>query len=99
VLLPAVRDATKDTLIITDGFSCREQIAQATDRKAVHLAEVIQVALGEQSVSGEYPEQRYFANGNSATLSKVEAALLIGIGALFGTGIVWGLKQATGDRQ
>ena len=28
VLLPAVRDAAKDTLIITNGFSCSEQIAQ-----------------------------------------------------------------------
>ncbi len=36
VLLPAVRDASQDTLIIADGFSCREQIAQATDRQAVH---------------------------------------------------------------
>ena len=99
VLLPAVRDATRDTLIITDGFSCREQIAQATDRRAVHLAEVIQLGLREKNVSGEYPEQRYFANGNSATLSKAEAALLIGLGALFATGIVWGLKKATGDRE
>jgi Fe-S oxidoreductase len=45
VLLPAVRAQAKDTLIVTDGFSCREQIAQATDRRALHLAEVIQMAL------------------------------------------------------
>ena len=30
VLLPAVRQAASDTLIISDGFSCREQIRQAT---------------------------------------------------------------------
>jgi Fe-S oxidoreductase len=48
VLLPAVRQAETDTLIITDGFSCREQIAQATGRRALHLAQVIQiVASGE----------------------------------------------------
>ncbi len=45
VLLPAVRNAGKDTLIITDGFSCREQIAQMTDRHALHLAQVIQMAI------------------------------------------------------
>ena len=45
VLLPAVRDAAKDTIIIADGFSCREQIAQATDRRALHLAPVLQMAL------------------------------------------------------
>ena len=47
VLLPAVRSADKDTLIITDGFSCREQVAQTTGREALHLAQVIQLALYE----------------------------------------------------
>jgi Fe-S oxidoreductase len=41
VLLPAVRAADARTLIVTDGFSCREQVAQNTDRRAVHLAEVL----------------------------------------------------------
>lgn len=45
VLLPRVRQAARDTLIITDGFSCREQIMHGTRRHAMHLAEVIQMAL------------------------------------------------------
>jgi Fe-S oxidoreductase len=45
VLLPAIRSADRETLIIADGFSCREQIAQETDRHALHLAEVIQMAM------------------------------------------------------
>jgi Fe-S oxidoreductase len=45
VLLPAVRKAEPDTLIISDGFSCREQILQGTGREALHLAEVLQRAL------------------------------------------------------
>ena len=44
-LLPAVRHALPDTLIIADGFSCREQISQCTGRQAVHLAEAIKMAL------------------------------------------------------
>jgi FAD/FMN-containing dehydrogenase/Fe-S oxidoreductase len=58
-LLPAVRRAPADALIIADGFSCREQIAQCTDRHALHLAEVIQIALtdGPNALSGPYPEQ------------------------------------------
>ena len=44
-LLPAVRSAPDDWLIIADGFSCREQIAQGTSRRALHLAEVLQMAL------------------------------------------------------
>ena len=48
VLLPAVRGASADTLIISDGFSCREQIRQATGRDAIHLAEALQMALQEK---------------------------------------------------
>src|SRR5579862_5276612 len=45
VLLPAVRAAGADTLIVTDGFSCREQVFQSTGRRAWHLAEVMKLAL------------------------------------------------------
>jgi FAD/FMN-containing dehydrogenase/Fe-S oxidoreductase len=45
VLLPAVRQAGPDTLVIADGFSCREQISQTTHRRALHLADVLQLAL------------------------------------------------------
>ncbi|HEX5464934.1 MAG TPA: FAD-binding and (Fe-S)-binding domain-containing protein [Burkholderiales bacterium] len=49
VLLPAVRQASGDTLIIADGFSCREQIIQTTSRTPLHLAQVLQMALHPQS--------------------------------------------------
>jgi len=45
VLLPAVRRAKSETLIVSDGFSCREQILQATGRQAIHLAEVLHMAM------------------------------------------------------
>jgi Fe-S oxidoreductase len=45
VLLPAVRAAGSDTLIVADGFSCREQIVQATGRRALHLADAMAMAL------------------------------------------------------
>jgi len=48
VLLPAVRGASPETLIVADGYSCREQIAQTTSRRAIHLAEVLQKALRAQ---------------------------------------------------
>jgi FAD/FMN-containing dehydrogenase/Fe-S oxidoreductase len=48
VLLPAVRQAEPNTLIVSDGFSCREQIFQATGREAVHLAEVLQSAINRR---------------------------------------------------
>jgi Fe-S oxidoreductase len=45
VLLPAVRAAAPDTLIVSDGFSCREQIAQTTGRQALHLADLLKLGL------------------------------------------------------
>lgn len=47
VLLPAVRQAASDALIVASGFSCREQIAQATGRRALHPAQVLLMALRE----------------------------------------------------
>ncbi len=46
LLLPKVRAASHETLIIADGFSCREQIEQTTSRRALHLAEVLRMAYG-----------------------------------------------------
>jgi Fe-S oxidoreductase len=45
VLLPAVRDAASDTFIVTNGFSCREQITQTTGRRVWHIAELLARAL------------------------------------------------------
>jgi hypothetical protein len=41
VLLPAARQATADTILVMNGFSCREQIKQDTDLRVLHLAEVL----------------------------------------------------------
>jgi len=46
VLLPKVREAAADTVIISDGFSCREQIRQTTGREALHIADAMREALG-----------------------------------------------------
>jgi len=45
VLLPRIRQTDEQTLILADGFSCREQIEQATGRATFHLAEAIRMAL------------------------------------------------------
>jgi FAD/FMN-containing dehydrogenase/Fe-S oxidoreductase len=43
-LLPAVRAAEPDTLVIADGFSCRTQVSELTGRRALHTAEVVRMA-------------------------------------------------------
>ena len=45
-LLPAVEAASPMTLIVADGFSCREQIAQLSTREAMHFAEVLAHTCG-----------------------------------------------------
>ena len=59
-LLPAIRQTPPDWLVIADGFSCREQIAQNSNRRALHLAEVLQMALQPSALDRDdpYPESR-----------------------------------------
>jgi Fe-S oxidoreductase len=57
VLLPAVRSATAETLIVADGFSCREQIRQSTGRTAIHLADVLHSVLQNDRFGPEVQDQ------------------------------------------
>ena len=59
VLLPAVRKAGLSTLIMSDGFSCKEQIEQDTNRHALHTAEVLALAQrhGPHGLRNAYPEK------------------------------------------
>jgi FAD/FMN-containing dehydrogenase/Fe-S oxidoreductase len=40
-LLPAVNSAAPETIIVADGFSCREQINQLSEHEGMHIAEVL----------------------------------------------------------
>jgi Fe-S oxidoreductase len=44
-LLPAVRAAAADTVVVADGTSCRHQIRDGTGRQALHAAELLRAAL------------------------------------------------------
>jgi FAD/FMN-containing dehydrogenase/Fe-S oxidoreductase len=44
-LLPAIRRAPPNHFIVASGYSCREQIEQLAERRALHVAEVVQAAL------------------------------------------------------
>jgi len=87
-LFPAVRAAEPSTLIVADGFSCREQIQQDTPRRALHLAEVMQMALhGEEAVGEEYPEiprvqRRQREQRLSMKRAGIATGLLLAVGAL-----------------
>jgi FAD/FMN-containing dehydrogenase/Fe-S oxidoreductase len=83
VLLPKVREVPANALVVTAGFSCRSQIEHATERRALHLAQVIQLARdhGAGGPPGPYPE-RAAARKPAANRSRRAAAVaLAGVGA------------------
>lgn len=79
-LLPAVRAAGLNELIIADGFSCREQISQMSERQALHLAEVLQLAIQEGPAGPDLlPEQKLVDRHRKAVQrSKMEVLAAIG---------------------
>jgi len=83
-LLPAVRRASLSTLIVADGFSCREQIAQASNRHALHLAEVL--ALGGRGEPPRlHPEDSVVKPRRAAvrrSMVRAGVAIAAGIGAV-----------------
>ncbi|MFI1307001.1 FAD-binding and (Fe-S)-binding domain-containing protein [Streptomyces sioyaensis] len=72
-LLPAVREAPEGTEVLADGFSCRTQLEQLSDRPGRHLAEVLAEALGEDAQgvrgAGEHPAGEAAAKKRQGTTS------------------------------
>jgi len=93
-LLPAVRKAPPDWLIIADGFSCREQIAQGTGRHALHLAEVLQMTLNpSQCNDNPYPESAQVREHDAEIRASMKRAGF-GLGALAaGSLLLWRLAR------
>jgi len=88
-LLPAVRQAPPDWLIIADGFSCREQIAQGTSRQALHIAEVLQMALQPSLLDKDdpYPESNLVREREAEVRASMTRAAK-GVGALAAVGLL-----------
>ena len=81
VLLPAVRKAPEEALILADGFSCREQIRQQTGRRALHLAEALLLAMGT-CTSAECAEPSEAA---TVPIGFLAGSALLGAGLLIST--------------
>jgi Fe-S oxidoreductase len=75
VLLPAIRAAAPDALLVADGFSCREQIQQSTGRGAVHTAEVLRAALGPTAHGRREQSRRGWSGGRRLGLAGGMAAV------------------------
>jgi Fe-S oxidoreductase len=88
-LLPAVRQAPADWLIIADGFSCREQIAQSTTRHALHVAEILQLALHPSALDRDdpYPESRAVRDREQEIRASMRRAGIT-VGAVAAAGLI-----------
>ncbi len=89
VLLPAVRRAEPETLIVADGFSCKVQIAQLTNRQALHTAEVLALATRTPDPNNEaYPERQMTVPRLKAQKKSMIRAGLITTAAAAGLGLL-----------
>ena len=90
-LLPKVRSAERDTIIVAEGFSCREQIAQETDRQALHPAELVQMAMqeGPDGPSGKLPEQRIVQKRKAAVRNSMLKTAAVIVGLAVGASLLW----------
>lgn len=99
VLLPEVRRAGLKTIIVSGGFSCKEQIQQETPRHALHTAEILAIALRKDSQGGEeiYPEKQAIA---PRILAQKKSMLRAGIvsagvaGAALAGMLLWSRRRA-----
>jgi Fe-S oxidoreductase len=96
VLLPEVRKAESQALVMTNGFSCHEQILQQTGKKAMHLAEVLLLAsrggelrrLEEGESGGLSPDQDRDREEDSRRLRRGVIAAGAGLAA-GAAGVLW----------
>ncbi|MBV8936224.1 MAG: FAD-binding oxidoreductase [Alphaproteobacteria bacterium] len=82
VLLPAVRSADGDTLIVADGFSCRQQIAHGAGRHALHPVEVLDWGLRKQPVISARGIEAHLRVPGAATHREAAVAALFGVAGL-----------------
>jgi len=82
-LLPAIRDAERDTLIVADGFSCRGQIKSGTERAGLHLAQLLAMAIahGSTGPASSPPEATLTPADEKARPSTGSRRILVGAAA------------------
>jgi hypothetical protein len=89
-VLPAVRGAAPGSLVLADGFSCRTQIEQGnTGRRALHLAEVLALAL-DGTLPSDQPERLADRPAEPSRRARWATAASVAVLAL---GAAGGLRQ------
>lgn len=88
VLLPKVRSASDDALLVADGFSCREQIAQATNRRPLHVAQLLSMALRDGPEGAKSGEAARSSDARSP-LERARTVIALALVVLFLVLVVW----------
>ncbi len=96
VLLPEVRQAADEELIIANGFSCREQVEQETHRHALHLADVLAMAIhhGSEGVSGRPERELVHRERAARRRSNLRATLAATTLLAAGAALCWVIKRS-----
>ena len=97
VLLPEVRRAPAEEILIADGFSCSSQIEQTTGRQALHMAQVLDLATGAGLVSRlpERPVTERRARARRASMRRAGLGLAAAIAAV---AVAWWSRRALAAR-
>ncbi|MGB8985027.1 MAG: hypothetical protein WCC37_00195, partial [Candidatus Sulfotelmatobacter sp.] len=87
--------APSDWLIIANGFSCREQISQGSSRRALHLAEVLQMALNDGGAGTHPHPESAITRDHEAEVVRSMKRAGIGLAALAtGGALLWKLCRS-----
>jgi Fe-S oxidoreductase len=97
VLLPNVRAAAQDTLVIADGFSCRQQIKDGAGRLAMHPAEVLALGLEAPEARRETDPARRYREPAAKPGAAAWTAGAVAVGLAAGL-LVWGGVRAARAR-
>lgn len=95
--LPTARNASKSTLLVANGFSCKTQLEQSgAGREALHVAEVMSIArkLASGRVRGSYPERlREPRPSAPVSLRLARAGITLGVCALAAVPLIRALRR------
>jgi Fe-S oxidoreductase len=93
VLLPAIRETNSNDFVLADGFSCREQIRQTSDRRALHFAQLLQLGIrGSDAIPSDIRPLERALTRESETAG-VPIGLILGVGLLGGAAYAWSRKR------
>ena len=100
-LMPMVREAPEEAILVADGFSCKTQIEEMTDRRALHTAQVLKLAM-EQGPAAEptpRPEEGFpdvvidDSAGRMRETAVLGGALVAGAGVAAAAGLLRGRRR------